>query len=166
MPIAGASFAAGAYLITWNGSSLGIFMGDQQGPTIDFDPQIQRIDSTSSYGASLVGGIYLGRQCTFRGILLEFKAATLAALFPFGPDMGDVGDLGTDMYDKAQALVLTAVAGSLAAASGPLTLTANKACRGPNPTSMLFGPPQRVMPLSMELMQFTSAGRQKNFTFT
>lgn len=168
MPIGSAAFAAGPYTVTWNSIAMGLLRGDNQ--MIRIARKHQRIENTNKYAQSLIGAVYLGRDARFSATLMEWKAALsgwLTLLFPESAGSpGQIGTLGTDSYDGAQALVLTATAGSLAASNGPATLTANKAVMAENfPVDLAFNPQLREIPLALDLMPYVSTV-DVNFTYT
>lgn len=170
MPIDGASFAAGPYAATYDSVSIGIIRaGGGQGSVLRIQPEVQAIKGTNSYGSSLIGGIYLGRDANVRGVLLEYKTATLKLLFPItaGLTVGRIGTLGQDVYDLAKALVLTAATSSLAAAAGPATLTASKAVLAPNfPLDISLDIQLREIPFDLALLPFLDTTFPANFTYT
>lgn len=97
---------------------------------------------------------------------LEYNASGVqAAFWPYGA-VGVVGLVGRLGQDLAKALVLTAVAGTPAAAT-PATLTAAKAILRPGQDlRLLFSPKLRKVPLVFQLLPYTSGGNNVWFTMT
>lgn len=156
-------FVAGPYSATYGGASLGIFAGDQQSPTIELVPKAQPIDNTDAWGRTTLGAIHQGADAFFQAIMLEWSATTKAALWPFAA-LGLVGAIGYDHYGSSVALVLTAIAGGLAATLGPTSITASNAYLAPNfSPRLLLGPVLREQPLRLQLYPFISTNA-KHFT--
>lgn len=150
----------GQYTVTWNATSLGIMQGEQGVPTIVTRGQARMIENSDAYGDMQLGGPYRGVRGRAMMRCLEYKAGTIAAAWPWGSDgvavVATSGPIGRDIYDIAQPLVLTAIAGTPAAAS-PATLTASKTLLAPDfDVSLLFGPVLREVPLEFVLFPFTS----------
>lgn len=150
MPFGNESIIAGAYTATWNGVALGIFEGDSGLPTLSHQIMAQNIDNTSLYGRALIDAVFQGMAVSFQMVCMEYKAGTVAAAFPQNAVMGRMGTVGRLHYASlAAALVMTAVAGTPAAAS-PATLTAPKTCLAPGvDVSLAFGPVVRTVPLRL-----------------
>lgn len=159
-------FAAGPYAVTFNSSSLGLFVGDLQAPTVEVQTKTQPIDNSDKYGRTTLGALHQGADAFFQGTFMEWNTAQKAALWPFGV-LGVVGTHGGDLYDLAQALVLTAQAGTPAATSGPATLTASKACLAPNfNTRFLFSSVLREVPIRLQLFPYLNVSTPVHFTTT
>lgn len=157
MPIGAATFIDGAYTLTWNSVAIGICLGDEQSPLLEYTPLQKPIDNTDRYGRSLIETIYTGGNWVAQYTALEYKAGPIGAAFPFGSlgVMGIIGRLGSDI---AQALVFTSTAGT-PAASTPATITAAKAIIAPNwNVRLLYGPTLRMVPIRQILLPYTSAG--------
>lgn len=158
-------FIAGAYLPTFDGSTLGQV---EDGISLDY-----------SFASDEIKGDNLGdttQDDVFRGLagamflemtLTEFNAAgVLAAFWPWSAtwgriDTGIVGQLGTGL---AKSLVLTKVSGPNAT---PTTLTALKAVLAPGyPIRLLFAPRLRRVPLRLKLYPYTASSVNQFFTIT
>jgi hypothetical protein len=150
---------AGRYTATWNAVALGIMYGDDPGiPTIVTRNMVRLIDNTDRGGDMVMGGVYRGvRGRALMRCLEAYKAGVLAAKWPWGAD-GKVGVIGRDPYDLAQALVLTAMAGT-PAATKPASLTASKAVIAPDvDIKDTYGPILREVPLEFLLMPYDASG--------
>lgn len=165
MPVGGEQMLAGAYTVTYNGTGVGIFEGDGGVPTIVATYHSEPVANTDKYGKKLITAFHLGSDWEFMGTILEWKAGSKAALFPFGT-LGIDGVIARDYYDLASALVMTAVTGTPAAtAADPATLTASKAIVPPGfSTRIPFGPTLRKFPLRLALLP--TGGSAGNFTLT
>lgn len=159
MAIGSAVFIAGAYTITWNSLAIGICLGDEQSPLLEYTNLQKPIDNTDRYGRSIVETIYTGGNWFAQYTALEYKAGPLAVAFPFGASaagvMGTIARLGSDI---AQSLVFTSTAGT-PAASTPTTITAAKALLAPNwNVRLLYGPTLRMVPIRQVLLPYDSGG--------
>lgn len=160
-------FCAGAYAVTWNGSALGLFVGDTQSPAIEVVPYGAPINNTDQYGRTKLGVIGQGSDAFFAATFTEWKAAILAALMGAQPAEGRVGYVGNDYYDLAAVLVLTVQTGTLAATAGPATVTASKAIVAENnPYRIIYGPVLRETPFRMDLLPYLSSSNPVHYTKT
>jgi hypothetical protein len=143
----------GQYLCSILGASVGIFEGDGGVPSVEQTSYEEAVNNTDAYGKSRIDGIYQGGDSSFAGTLMEYKAAGIAAMWPYGAP-GVMGIIGRLRYALAGALVLTAISGT-PAASSPATLTATYAILAANfPIKLLFGPTLRKIPLKMDLLPY------------
>lgn len=150
------SFIAGPYALTYNAQSLGTIA-----QPIDFELMQfgQRIEG-NHLGRSLLDGVYQGGDLFLNFILNEFDAAAArSAFWPFAASFGLVGQPGALYSSFAQALVLTALAGTNAT---PATLTFTKAVLAPNvPIRTLLGAAHKTIPLRMQVLP-TGAGTEQS----
>jgi hypothetical protein len=101
--------------------------------------------------------IYQGADYEAMFLAMEYKAGTTGAWWPYGT-LGLMGIIGRLRYSLSAALVMTAIAGTPAAAS-PATLTASHALMSANfPTQLLFGPTLRKLPMQMDLFPYDTGG--------
>ncbi len=165
MPVGSEGIICGQYTVTYNGSSVGIFQGEAGYPSILYMPQSKPINRTDKYGFTKIDGIRMGEDYQFEGVLLEYLKG-IVALHPYGT-FGLQGVRGTLKWSLAKILVLTAIAGTTAAAS-PATLTANKAIVADGfQSKLLYGPTERVVPIKLDLLPYdTGGGVEGNFVQT
>jgi hypothetical protein len=153
VPIGGEGVIAGPYTVTWNGTSVGVFLGDEDLPSIvkrDFE---RPIDNTDKYGRAKVDAIHLGSAMWFQGVLLEY-AKGIPVADPFGTFGSALGTIGVLKYSLAKALVLTAVAGT-SAATTPATITANKTIQSADfDIKQVYGPRERVVPVKLDMYAY------------
>ena len=165
MAIGGAVFIAGAYTITWNSLAIGICLGDEQSPVLEYTSLGRPIDNTDRYGRSRIEGIYQGGNWFAQYTALEYKTGPIAVAFPYGA-IGVMGTIGRLWSDIAQALVLTSTAGT-PAASTPATLTASKVILAENfPVRLLYGPVLRSVPIRQTVLPYTSGASDIWFSQT
>lgn len=165
MPAGGESLLAGQYTVTWNSVSLGIMEGDQGVPTISQQTAAEMVGNTDAYGKSNIDGIYQGANWFAQFTCMEYRAGSIAAFWPYGT-LGVMGTIGRLLYSLSAALVLTAIAGTPAAAT-PATLTASRAILAPGyNTQLLFGPTLRKVPIRQMLFPYSSGGNIVWFTTT
>lgn len=156
MPVGSEALAAGQYTVSYNGTSVGIFEGEQGYPSILFIPQSKPIDRTDAYARMKVDSLRLGEDYQFEGVLMEY-AKGIAALFPYGV-FGRQGVRGTLKWSLAAALVFTAIAGTSASAT-PATITASKAILADGfQSKLVYGPDIRVVPVKMDLLPYDGGG--------
>jgi hypothetical protein len=151
MPVGGESLVSGAYTITYGGAALGLFGGDSELPMLDQRTVGEDVNNTSLYGKALLDSIYQGNLVDFQFTCLEYgKAGVLTAAFPQSAVAGRLGTIGVLQYaSHAAQLVMTAVAGTPAAAS-PATLTAPKVCLAHGfAVRLAFGPTLRKVPIRL-----------------
>jgi hypothetical protein len=153
MSVGGEVLIVGPYTATWNGVALGLFQGEGGLPTITSVGKAKGIASTNLYGLTTIDSIHLGRDMFFDAILMEYLKG-VAALWPFDDWMGLGLPVGTLKRALSQPLVLTAVAGTPAAAS-PATLTMSKAILADDHQGkIIYGPEVRTVPLRMQLFPY------------
>ncbi len=135
--------------------ALGLMQGDAGVPTLSHTNKAQPIDSTDAYGRATIDSIHLGIDWFIAFTAMEYsKAGVMAAWFPWHATLGKMGVIGRLYFSLAQALVMTAIAGTPAATS-PATLTASKSIGAPNfNTQILFGPVLRTLPMRLQLFPY------------
>lgn len=140
------------YTVGWNGLTLGIMEGDAGCPTLECVNHAEVVNNTDAYGKTTIDAIYQGGDWFAQMTCIEYRAGSIGAVWPFG-QLGVLGVIGRLYYASiASSLVLTAIAGTPAAAS-PATLTATKAVIAPGFSSRwLFGPTLRKIPLRFQLL--------------
>lgn len=158
---------AGAYTGTWNSVALNY---TRQGFSLNFTQKAERIEETDLYGLSLIDMVYRGATLSIDMIGKIYGAGTTGPLWPWTATFGVVYAAATPIArlatTVAQALVLTAVAGTPAAAS-PATLTAAKAIISPdNNMQVVFNSTLREVPLRWDVLLTESASVGSLFTTT
>lgn len=159
MPAGGEILAAGQYTATYGGVALGMFEGDAGVPTLEHLVKSEPVDNTATYGKATLDHIYQGVDYFISMICLEYRAGPLAAFWPWASTLGQMGIIARLAYDLSAPLVLTTIAGTPAATTGPATLTANKTILTPGfMPRVLFGPTLRKIPLRLQLLPYDSGG--------
>lgn len=161
MPIGGEVLLVGEYTVTWNSVALGLFQGEDGYPTLVPMPRSKPINRTSKYGFTKIDSIHLGTDYTLEMVCMEaskaYSLSALSPLWPFGL-LGALGIIGLLKYGLALPLVLTAVAGTSAAAA-PATMTSAKAVLADDfQSKIVFGPDLRIVPLKFDLLLASQAG--------
>jgi len=153
---------AGAYNVTWNGAAVGMMEGDAGVPTLEQTTHVESINNSTTYGKSTVEGFYQGADWFASYTCLEFRPGSIAAFWPYSGTMGLMGTISRAMTDLAQALVLTAVAGTpsnLSGQPGSTSLTAGKAMLAPGFNGrLLYGPTLRKVPIRQILLPVNTGG--------
>lgn len=144
------SFIAGQYTATWNSLALGQ-TADGFRLSHSF---FKRLITGDSYAQAPQDGIYQGAECFLACRLIAYNSAALpTVMWPYASTFLDMGVIGvTDVGStKAKSLVLTAIAGTPAAAA-PATLTLTLAILAEGfPVELLFAPDLREVPLRMRV---------------
>lgn len=136
---------------------MGIMEGDAGVPTIESTNHAEPVNNSDAYGKSLLDAIYQGGDYFASFQCMEYRTGSIAAFWPFGA-MGVMGVIARLYFDMSAALVLTAIAGTPAAAT-PATLTASKSILAPGFNGrLLYGPTLRKVPIRLALLPFTSTG--------
>lgn len=165
MPAGGETIIAGAYTVTWNGVSVGMFEGDGSLPTLEQTSKAEMIDNTSTYGKSTIDGVYQGADWFISYTCMEYKAGSIAAFWPFGAN-GVMGIISRLLFSLSAPLVMTVVAGTPAVGS-PNTLTAPNTILAPGFNSrLLFGPTVRKVPIRQILFPYSNSGTIQWFSQT
>lgn len=165
MPVGSETLICGQYTVTYAGSAMGIMEGDAGVPTIEYINHTEPINNTDKYGKTTIDDIYQGADAFCAFMAMEYKASTKAAWWPWGTfaQLGVIGRLG---FNISSALVLTAIAGTPAAAS-PASITASKSLMASgNNTRLLYGPTLRKLPIRLRLYPFDSGGNVALWTET
>lgn len=158
MPVGSETLVVGPYTATWNSVALGVQEGDAGLPTLEFASSVEPVANTSAYGKTTIDEVYQGVNPTIGMTLIEYKTGPIGAFWPYHATLWRIGTIGVLLYTLSQALVLTAVAGTSAAAS-PATWTANKAILLPGfAVRLAYGPTLRKVPLRFRVYPFDSSG--------
>jgi hypothetical protein len=139
------TFIAGRYSSTYNSVDTGI---SETGYEIQFESKAREIAESDAYGESIIDIIYRGgnHYCQFTS--LAYKAGSTSPFWPWG-SLGVMGVIGRIGSNVASAHVLTAVAGTPAAAA-PASVTAAGAILAPNsPARLLFNSVLRTVPVRL-----------------
>lgn len=144
------SFIAGRYTMTYNALALG-----QTAEGIRLSHQVfKRLITGDAGGEAKQDAVYRGIDMFLAYQLLEYNAAgALAAMWPYAAtllDMGVIGrlDVGSSI---AKSVVMTALAGTPAAAV-PATITLPSVILAENfPVELLFAPDLREVPMRQRI---------------
>ena len=148
------AFIAGQYTATWNALALG-----QTADGYRLSHQFfKRLITGDAFAQSPQDAVYQGAEVTLSARLIEYNAAAVQTLkWPYSATpwtMGVIGrlDVGSAI---AKSLVLTAIAGTPAAAT-PATITALLSILQEGfPVEVLFAPDLREVPLRMRIYPST-----------
>lgn len=155
------TFVAGAYSAVRNSVALGL---TEDGWNLQWEPKQEAIERSDAYGDMLLDMVWRGCNWFFQAEFLEYRAGTINATYPWGT-MGQPGVIGRLASAVASALVLTATAGTPAAAS-PATLTATYSILAPGfNVDAVYSSRLRTMPCRLALLPYESGGT-KNFVLT
>lgn len=150
------AFISGKYDATFNNVSIG-----QIEDGFEIEHSIAQEDIIGQdMGDSVQDGVYRGGNMFISCTLMEFStsSAMLALWWMHSAVLGRMGKIGTLIQANfAQALVLTALAGTPAASGGNVsTLTAAKVALAPNfDVRLLFAPRLRRVPLRLRLYPYS-----------
>lgn len=151
---------AGPYTVTHNAVSLGTLI--EEGFNIEFTAEKELV-TADNLGASVQDGVHRGGQCFISFTMMEYDQAQVKlALWPYGAvgNFGQVGRLDSNIISQ---IVLTAVAGTPAAAE-PATLTIPRAILAENfNVNLLFATRARKIPIRLRCLPDSSGVW---FTFT
>jgi hypothetical protein len=147
------SFIAGRYTATWNALAMGQ-------TKVGYDIEFQRFTEDiigDNYAQMVQDAINLGGEFTISTELIEYNAAAAATLmWPLSATKYDTGVIGILDSGKWMSLVLTALAGTPAAAT-PATMTTARSILHPRfPVKFRLGPSLRTLPL--RLRAYPNAG--------
>lgn len=152
------TFVAGRYAGTFNAVDVGI---TRDGYVLEQESRQEVIDETDLYGGSVIDAVYRGGNCFLRFDSKAYKAGSITPFWPWGAlgvlftTAAPIGRLATDV---ASAMVLTATAGTPAAAA-PATLTAPDAILAPNSSAaLLFNSKVREVPVRLQLFPYDATG--------
>lgn len=164
MPIADG--IAGPYNATYDSSTVG---QTDRGFEIRLRAEKQLYNQTHLYGDTIIDAVYRGGNCLISFVCNEWnKMNAKGLIWPYGPNgattvaprfgfLGTIGrmDSGSSL---AKALVLTAVAGTTAAAS-PATLTSNQTILAEGAdVAFMMAPMVRTVPLVLRAYPYTVTG--------
>ena len=143
------TFIAGPYTYTLAASSLGI---SEDGFRLRIANRGDAIRG-DNLGASIQDFVYRGADLTLETTLQEYDAAgAQSAFWPYDAVLGEHGQAGILASSVAGALVLTAVAGTTAAAA-PASLTGTLSVLPPDfNVDLLFAARLRNVPLQFQLL--------------
>lgn len=113
------------------------------------------------WGDTTIDGVYRGADVFLSMVFKEWKTPVKERILNmFSPtDSGQVGEVGELITNFAKQIVLTAQAGSPAAAAGPATLTAAQAIlAADNEIEILLGNLQRDVPIMFQLIPYVTSG--------
>ena len=157
------SIITGAYVGTWNSNAIGCSEdGFMLRIAVEKDPIIG-----DCYGATVVDMIYRGLNC-FLSVRSIAAATAQLMVNPYGTDIGALGTIGRLDSAEGEALALTAVANTPAAAAADLgTLTAAVAALAEGFESQInFNTRARYVPLTFRLLPSTISSVDRCFAFT
>lgn len=144
------SFIAGAYTLTYNGSSLG-----QLANGIRVNHQFfKRLITGDNFAETPQDGVYRGGEMFAEMTLLEYNATgALAAFWPYNATIFTLGTVGRlDVASAlAKSLVMTAVAGTTAATVPASQTHLTSILREGFPVELLYAPDLREVPLNMRI---------------
>jgi hypothetical protein len=160
MPLA--TLITGAYTMTYDAAATGI---TEDGYELSWEPKQELINRSDVYGDMTIDAIFRGTDAFIQTEFKEWKSATLAAAYPWAT-LGQIGVIGRLASNVAKALVLTATAGTPAAAA-PATLTATLAllAQNSNPRAMINSR-LRTLPCRFMLLPADISGTLKHFATT
>lgn len=160
------SFVAGRYVASYDppGAATAADLGiTQDGWQLFLSYAKQLVQTTDAYGDTVIEAIGRGiSNCRLDALALEWKVGVLTALFPYqttppgitGAGVIELGTIGTLDSAKGGILILTATAGTPAAAS-PATVTATQAAiRENNDIQIAFDSRLRTIPLSFRVFPY------------
>lgn len=162
------TFIAGRYSATYNAVNVGI---TRQGYTLEITPKEEMINETDAYGLSTIDWIIRGGDCFLQYVSREYMAGSLAPLVrnftgTLGGMQAAASPVGRLASNVAQSMVLTAAAGTPAAAA-PATLTALLSLLAPGyNTQILFDSRLREVPVRLQLLPNDVTGTLSWFTTT
>lgn len=144
------SFIAGRYTATWNSLACG---QTAEGFRLSHS-FFKRLITGDAYADAPQDGIYRGAELFIAMNLIAYDSAALPTImWPYASTFLDMGVIGvTDVGStKAKSLILTALAGTPAAAT-PATLTLPNAILAEGfPVELLFAPDLREVPLRQRI---------------
>lgn len=157
------SFMTGYYTMQWNNGTVGAPALADMG-LVDGVRRLRRRRKgtpimADKYGDSKIDGVYRGGDCFLAVTFKEWTSQIRSALWPFGADFGAMGQVGRLEAGLSRQIVLTAEAGSLAAAAnGPATITADLALIAEeNDIEIILGNEQRDIPVLFQLLPYADA---------
>jgi hypothetical protein len=160
------TFIAGPYTATYNsalGGGADLDLGiTEDGFELEVTPFADLVRG-DNLGESIQDGVYRGKDVYLNVVIQEWsKDGVMRAFNPFIDtdalsDISEVGQVGRLLSNMAGVLILTAVAGTTAAAT-PATLTASRAIIAPGfPLKSLLATRLRKLPLRFLLLPYTDS---------
>lgn len=159
------TFAPGYYTQTLDGDDCGLVEGVRR-LRRRFKWEPIRADK---WGDTTIDGVYRGGDAFLSVVFKEWKAPVKTKISNmFVPaDLGAVGEVGELITTFCKPIVLTAQAGSPAAAAGPASLTASLAILAPdNDLELLMGNLQRDVPVLFQLIPYDDSGTLRWFSIS
>lgn len=144
------SFISGGYSVTWNAATVGQIAN---GIRISHE-FFKRMITGDAYAETPQDGVYRGGQMFAEMTLLEYNATSAQlAFWPYSATIFTLGTVGRlDVASSlAKSLVLTAVAGTPAAAAPATQTHLTTILREGFPVELLFAPDLREVPLNMRI---------------
>lgn len=157
------TFVAGPYSGTYNAVDVGI---SENGYELQQESAVQDIAPSDLYGDSVIDSVYRGGNVFMQFEGKAYKAGVITPFWPWAA-LGVMGTVGRLASNVAAAQVLTAKAGTSAAAS-PATLTSTLAMLAANfPARLLYSSVLRTVPVRLRVYPYDSgSGVIKWFTMT
>lgn len=164
------TFIAGRYAGSYGGQDTGM---TRQGYELEVQPKEEVINESDLYGLSTIDWIERGADWFLQFESKEYKAGSLAAFLQRWGGAANMGVISTPALPlgrlasaSAQPMVLTATAGTPAAAT-PASLTASLAQLAPgyNP-KILFDSRLRHVPIRLQLLPYPSSSNTICFSTT
>lgn len=161
------TFIAGPYSATYATIALGL---TEDGFELRFRPEKQLVNQSDLYGDTILDAVYRGGNYMMAYNMIEYGSAVAAGVqWPYGPAVSTIpvdGVMGTvGMMDvastKAKATILTAIAGTTAAAT-PATLTASQSILAEgSEVSLQFVSKLRTVPIAKRLYPYSANAPQQ-----
>lgn len=152
-------FRPGEYTMTYDGSDVG--MCTSGGKNVRYRRKVKPINDTDRYGLSTIDNINCGMDCFCTMTFKEWNDGVKKAIWPYGPNAfnGLLGEIGELDSNTAKVIVLTAVAGTPAAAAGPATVTLHLAILAPeNDVNVIFGIEETDVPVVFQILPADATG--------
>ncbi len=157
------TFISGAYTGTFNSAALGI---TEDGYALQSEPKSEVINKSDVYGDATIDAIHRGVDWFVQTEFMEYKAGPLSVWAFWQSAIGVQGTIGVLASSLAFPLVLTATAGTPAAAT-PATLTGLLAMLAPGSNPMAqFVSRLRTIPVRMQLLPSVVSTVLRNFSTT
>jgi hypothetical protein len=153
------TFVAGRYSGTYNAVDTGV---TEEGYEIEQDSKAELIENTDAYGDAIVDWIYRGGNCRLSFLSDTYKAGAITPFWPWTATLGQgwsaAAPIGRLASAVAQAMVLTAIAGTPAAAA-PASVTATLSLLAPNsPAKLLYHSRLRKVQINLQVLPNNSSG--------
>lgn len=157
---------AGRYTTTWDpvgvGPAVNVGICTDDGYELAMQVHGEEVKGTDAFAQTLLDGIYQGADFRLRYTSMEYKDALMEVFWPWGAGTNKIdfrlGTIGRRYSEVAGQLIMTATAGTPAAAS-PATLTAEGAIVSPNTNlSTNFTSKTRLVPIEQVLLPYDDGG--------